>query len=344
MEFAFPSDFKQNTIDKMLDITSKYSDKVVGEVYGNILSEEMIGNGRGYLENTCDSFDRFVEYVQYLNSKNIKFNYTLNASCLSNFDIENKSRLKIIKYIDKLISIGVRSFTISSLPLVQLLKYIYGTDVSITLSTIANINSVHRAIEAERLGVSVLVIGEDETRNIPLLKEIRQAVKCKLEIIVNSMCIWNCIYRQSHYNALAHMTAQNQDALAYFPNQCYKEKKRNPVEYIKMPWIRPEDLKYYVGMGIDIFKIIGRELLDKAKWDKMLEVYCKEKYSGNLLDLNYGFVKKIETYIDNKALNGFGSYFFEKRTFDCYNCGNTLNKCIHCKYYFEKSYMIKTDN
>lgn len=338
MNFTMPCDFKISTIDELIMISNKYENRNLIEVYGNIYGYFPINSGRGFLGNSkyCSDLKSLAKYIRYINKYNIQFNYTINASCTENMELIQEYQKEIIKCMDKLIEIGIKKFTVASMSLLGLLRYIYKDKILITLSTISDVNSVKRAIEAEKLGVNTIVLSEDSTRNIPLIRNIRKAIDCNIEIIVNSMCLWNCIYRQSHYNSLAHMKIDYQTKTAFFPNQCYLIKKNNPIEWIKSPWIRPEDIYKYEALGVNLFKFIGREIKDIANWPKLYEIYCKGYYNGNLLELLYAFSEKPSEYINNTLLNGFVDYFFE-HNFHCYDvCG--LENCKYCKEYCDKSY------
>lgn len=53
-----------------------------------------------------------------------------------------------------------------------------------------------------------------------------------------------------------------------------------------MPWIRPEDIQIYIGVGIDKFKITGREMYaDNADMVRVIRTYNDRKYNGNLTEL-----------------------------------------------------------
>lgn len=339
MEFTVPCDFKTETIDKFEVISKKYKGNKVAEVYGNLKNFISIGNGRGYLDDTnIDDIQELKQYVAYIKGKGVNFNYTINAACTENKELKYTGQKEIISRIDYLLDIGIKKFTVASMSLVSFLNHIYKNDIEITLSTIANVDSVHRAKNAERLGVKTIVLGEDETRNFPLIRNIRKSVDCNLEIVVNSMCIWNCIYRQSHYNSLSHCISDNQKESIYFPGQCYFFNRCNPVEEIKTPWIRPEDMVKYDEAGINIFKFIGREIANVADWEKMFEIYCKGDFDGNLLELLRGFSSQPEVYIDNKALDGYVNYFMEQ-PFRCkYIC--ETGKCNYCDVYYKKAHRV----
>ncbi len=104
-------------------------------------------------------------------------------------------------------------------------------------------------------------------------------------------------------------------------------KVQDPSQLIKGPWIRPEDLELYEGLGLQQFKIAGRE--QGEQWLlRAIVAYSQRRYDGPLNDLINGF-DLVEPFgplplrIDNRALDGFLTFFHRK---DC-----TLG-CLDCNY------------
>jgi hypothetical protein len=72
--------------------------------------------------------------------------------------------------------------------------------------------------------------------------------------------------------------------------KCTEMKLRDPVNFIRSEWIRPEDLHLYEGLGYDRFKIAERDLPTSVLAARV-KAYAERRYEGNLLDLvqPYGF-------------------------------------------------------
>jgi hypothetical protein len=58
-------------------------------------------------------------------------------------------------------------------------------------------------------------------------------------------------------------------------------KLRNPLEWIQMPWIRPEDVDLYAKLGITTFKLADR-LSDTRTLEMIIESYLTERSPSNL--------------------------------------------------------------
>jgi collagenase-like PrtC family protease len=144
----------------------------------------------------------------------------------------------------------------------------------------------------------------------------------------------------------------------------------DPVELLKSPWIRPEDIGQYEALGYDHFKITERFKRTPLLLENV-RAYENRRYDGNLLDLftlprkgaftplhleyfiqpghvNIMKVSELEKVfdlevreliqLDNKELEGFIEHFKEK---DCnqISCSN----CRYCETVFEKVAVVKKD-
>ncbi len=140
---------------------------------------------------------------------------------------------------------------------------------------------------------------------------------------------------------------------------CQRKELENLEEYIKSPWVRPEDIKYYEEIGIEHFKITERDF-PTNELVKRVKAYVDRSYDGNLLDLIQGHgclvkedikfkkndvstreeiydeIKRVRglgrarecdkhIYIDNKKLENFIKFFVENK------CTNQCDKCNYCK-------------
>jgi len=65
-------------------------------------------------------------------------------------------------------------------------------------------------------------------------------------------------------NALAHAGQEWHGNRGFFIDWCFlrctEMKLRDPVNYIRSEWIRPEDIPAYEEMGYDLFKVTERDL------------------------------------------------------------------------------------
>jgi collagenase-like PrtC family protease len=159
---------------------------------------------------------------------------------------------------------------------------------------------------------------------------------------------------------------------------CRAKQLCQPEYFIKSDWIRPEDIHYYENIGYNDFKLVDREMpterivlivgaYTKRSFDgNLLEILGNFSSASGSSNLNRNFytkwfkiikyffhplqinifrlyklkdiLVKIPIYINNKSLNGFLEYFFNKRC-DLTSCKN----CNYCSDIAKKVVNI-TDN
>ena len=324
-------------------------DKVT-ELYGK-LPADFVGGGRPTPLLPRVSKKAAALHIATAHKYNLKFNYLLNSLCLDNLEFTKSGRREILRLIEWLTRIGVDSVTIATPFMFRLIKKEFPS-LKISVSSQANVNNVREAKFWEDLGVDQITLSIfDVSRNFPLLKEIRKAVKCHLQLIANLRCLAGCpLFRYHNLNNNHGSQAQHilkGFVLAYYPRKCQYQRISSPVEYIKSNWIRPEDVHYYEELGIDSLKFVDR-LLGTRHIISIVKAYTQGYYNGNLLDLvpfaskvmhdssffsyswrcmRYFFrpflvnvfrlqkgrklVFREKIYIDNKKLDGFLDYFIE---------------------------------
>jgi collagenase-like PrtC family protease len=124
--------------------------------------------------------------------------------------------------------------------------------------------------------------------------------------------------------------------------RCQGKRLENLEENIKSPWIRPEDMKLYSAIGVDCFKIDGRDRSVGYNLS-VLKAYCDQSYDGNLLYLmkqsfpaNIEDIKnneKMGLFLDNRKMEGFINPFFTGKV----NCDYGCDKCGYCNSWVKKS-------
>ncbi len=363
MKISLATNFDNDLIEKI----KKYP---VYEVYGK-LKYDCIGGGRP--DNTLADIDKniFENHVKKVRESGIRFNYLLNGSCLSNNEQNVEWQENFKNFLGYLKNIGVNALTVTNPYILVFVKKYFSNDFKIRVSTFACIDSYTKARYWEELGADYLCVDFVKiNRDFKTLKYMVNNLKsAKLEILVTNSCLKNCPMIYTHTNGLAHASnneAINQSYEDWSLFYCQKKELENIDEYIKSPWVRPEDIKYYEDIGIDHFKITERgfptdELVKRVKY------YVERSFDGNLLEIIQGHgawenenltLKKIvphnrkeiyeeikrvrgigrarecerHIYIDNKKLDGFIDFFVQgKCTGNCNTCGycnNIANKTI----------------
>jgi collagenase-like PrtC family protease len=315
--------------------------------------------------------DYVKRYIHACHEKGLEFSYLLNAPCLGNLQYSRKGYGQLIDLIEWVEEAGADAVTVGIPYLVDLVRKRFPR-LKIKVSTIARVNTVRKALQYEDMGVEEIIIDEHINREFKNLEAIRKAVKCNLELIVNNICLWQCPYNFEHVNHDGHASREGEEEaycyLQYPGYLCLYRKLTDPVELLKSPWIRPEDLPHYETIGYDHFKITERFkrtplLLEHVK------AYENRRYDGNILDLftlprkgaftplhleyfikpehvdilkvsELGKVFDLEVreliQMDNRKLDGFIEHF---KTKDCNE--TSCSSCRYCETMFEKTAVVK---
>jgi hypothetical protein len=182
-------------------------------------------------------------------------------------------------------------------------------------------DSVRKARFWEDHGADCIVLNETAfAREFAALRAIREAVKCDLSLIVNNSCRQDCAIAGTHASSLAHGSQQRPGhkeslPLDYHMLFCLDYRLREPVNYVRANWIRPEDLHHYEALGFSNFKIVERntptpELLRRVK------AYSERRYDGNFFDLVLPFNYPESAYTSGAAREAYSlrralKYFFK---------------------------------
>lgn len=335
--YSIPADFKKESIDKYEAINSAYSDSKISETYGNITVENCLGSGRPTDLLPEVNLADLYEYVRYSKQKGIDFNYTINASWTQEKEFTPQGTRDIIDFLGRIYDAGVRYLTIALPSLVELVRAT-GYDFKIKASTICAITNPNKAMAYKRMGVNKIVVDESINRNFPMLRRIIAQFGDEVEIIVNTLCHKNCIYRMYHYDQVSAATQKqpNETSATYYRHRCLFQRYADISELLKLGWVRPEDIRYYSNIGIKYFKFHGRQAVFTGDVIKTIHHYFRQDYDGNLMGLLYLFepLNNFSIYLDNKKLEGFLEPFYKKENFcknDCSNCGycgTIAKKCI----------------
>jgi collagenase-like PrtC family protease len=334
--FSVPADFKIETLDKFDKLNKSNKDSRIIETYGNITVGKTFESGREADLLPKVNFARLSEYVQYARERNMDFSYTINSSYMQNKEFTPKGALEIMDLLSRLYDIGVRSLTIalpSLLEMVKAMKY----DFKVKTSVICQITNANKAMFYKDMGVERIVVDESINRDFKTLKKIRRMFGDKVEMIVNVICDKNCIYRMFHYNEISGNSIEisNETGKEFYLHRCLLRRYKNIGNLLRLAWIRPEDIKYYTGIGINYFKLQGRDNLKKGNIAKAVEHYMKEDFTGNLLELIdiFGANSSFNVYIDNKKLDGFIQRFYQEEDF----CQNNCTACGYCDSFAAKA-------
>jgi collagenase-like PrtC family protease len=329
--FSIPADFKAENLIKIQTINQMFSDRAIAEVYGQISEESNFGSGRAGQNIPQVSRKDFEAYLEELHKlTNVSFNYTFNASCLGNLEFTKEGIGQIKEFFIYLHKLGIDKITVASPAVIEIIKGL-PYHFELKASAICQIGNPNKALEYKNMGVNRIVLDEDIHRQFDIIKNIQSAFEGPLELIVNSLCRKNCVYKNFHYNQQAHDYKLETVTSSYFDQRCMIKRLMDKSDVLKINWIRPEDLHYYYEIGIQNFKIQGRQAIKKGNIYETVLSYMNEEYEGNLFDLLECFMKDINhgVNLENKSLKNFIEPFVNNPDF----CSNDCSKCNYCGNY-----------
>jgi collagenase-like PrtC family protease len=291
----------------------------VYEVYGKV-SKDFAGGGRPSFYLPQVDRPRVERFVDKVHRRGIEFNYLLNAFCMGNAELTREGQREIRKTLDWVSEIGCDSVTVGNILLLQTIKRCY-PQLKVRISAHRFTDSVRKARFWEDHGADCIVLNETAfAREFGALRAIREAVSCDLSLIVNNSCRQDCAIAGTHAACMSHGSQHHKGHKANLPLDyhmlfCLDYRLREPVNYVRANWIRPEDLHHYEAMGFDNFKIVERntptpELL------KRVRAYASRRFEGNFLELVLPFNYPDKAYTTRASREAYSlkraaKYFFK---------------------------------
>jgi collagenase-like PrtC family protease len=370
MKLSIPHNWQNDLIDSL-----RLRD--VDEFYGKSDSD-IFGGGRSSNISPYVSKKTMQEEIQRIHKKGCRFNYLLNSTCLDNQELSGPFQKKISKFLDSLTKISVDSVTVSLVCVLKVIKKDF-PQLKINVSTMAQVDTPDKAKFWEDLGAEKITLYEvNVNRNFGLLEKIRKATNCKLQLIANNGCLYECPFTVNHGLLCSHASQKNHASrgfiIDFYRIFCSYLRIKDPVNFIRADWIRPEDIRYYEDLGIDSIKLVNRGMATDAL-KKIVNAYSNRAYEGNLMDIfpspskNINFIKRNpwyifsyffhprlinlfkltkirnmfdylekDVYVDNMKLNGFLLSLKDK------NCNLDLcDNCLWCKKIADKAVTVKVD-
>ena len=268
------------------ELLSKINYPEVASIYAGE-GNAPIGSGRAPLVIKSVNENQIRKCIKKAHEQGMEFDFTLNSGCLSNKEYTKEGHKEIVEYLERIDELGVDSITVT-LPSIINIARKYVPRIKIKVSTFQKIASVEMAKRFEDMGVDAIMLAENCNRDFRLIETIRKAVDCKLVLIANVGCIYNCPNSHSHITSTSHSCEydKKQSIFTIIPHsaECMLRKLNNPIEIVKAPYIRPEDVHYYEDLGVDMLKICDRHTRTEIM-EHRVKAYIKRNYNGNLLDL-----------------------------------------------------------
>jgi collagenase-like PrtC family protease len=258
----------------------------VVEVYG-AQRQTIVGGGRPSYRLPEVTAEHMTRHLATAHRLGLRFNYVLNAPHLNGRERETTWVVQVMAFLGQLAEAGVDSLTIASEPLLRLARREFPR-LRIHLSLIAGVDTVDEARRFEQLGVDLMILSPfTVNRDLATLRAIRAAVSCELELYANIPCLDHCPMRAPHYLYSARGSRIGEKVHIEadpFLRRCSQIYLSAPVQLLRSPFIRPDDVDPYREIGINVLKLSDRtETTDFLV--RTARAYLEERYDGDLFEL-----------------------------------------------------------
>jgi len=256
------------------------------ELFGGMPGSTIAGGRASFVAPEVSEANA-AAYIKAAHSAGHTFNFILNASCLDNREYRADEYKKIIDHIGWVADAGADSVTVTIPYLLQLIKRHY-PKLKVYVSSWARVENVRKAQSFRDMGADAIVLSEEINRDFKTIEAIRRLVDCRLILIANPGCLYGCPRSFYHANVMTHGSQGGHESEGFLVDQCYfsctMEKMKDPVELVKIRWIRPEDVEDYEMAGVDALKIIDRYKTTETLLS-YLRAYTDRKFDGNIVEL-----------------------------------------------------------
>lgn len=288
IKICLPSRFELELLEALSEVQERTGR--IHEVYG-ALTRSRLGSGRPARrvsqaggEPTFGDLQRFTERAHALG---IRVNYLLNGALIDLREYDSAAQRALARLLEQILDAGVDMVTVAVPYLIEAVRAA-APELPVSVSVIAGVESPQGLRHMQALGVARVQVAEDCNRDFDLLGALVEGAQAELSLIVNNGCLRCCGYRRYH-DVLCTQASQERDGTDRYIDhpllRCSAARARDPVELLRSPWIRPEDLTFYhERFGIELFKIAGRQL-PSERIARIARAYAELSYEGNFLDL-----------------------------------------------------------
>jgi collagenase-like PrtC family protease len=320
MKLVVPAIYEQDFLDGMAGLP-------ISHYYGATATDAGL-RANAELPEIAD--DALAEYVAKAKKQGQAFFYCLNVACLGNREFTAEGQRWLVERFGWITDVGCQGIVLSNPYLIAFAKKRF-PQLEIAVSSANGVDSVDKILYFAEAGADLVYLPEYVNRDFPLLRQLRKRTGVRLVPLSNTGCMINCPIRAYHSTITSHAKASLElGAYVDYPLLwCTKEKLHDPAQMVKSPLIRPEDLHVYEELGIEEFKLAGREM-DRPWNERVIRAYAARRYEGDLNDLILGFDQmepygRVSVRIPNRAMDGFIDFFHKK-----HDCRVGCRDCRYC--------------
>jgi collagenase-like PrtC family protease len=346
MKLMMPTNWDPELIAKIEALKPDY-------LYGSLPSEATLRSSLMLSTATEEDIER---HIAMASERGIRLVYVMNATCLGNVEYSDQGRGYLLQRLQWLVDIGAAAVVTANPFVMELVRENFPS-LELHISVLASVNDARKAKYFEELGATVIHLDPQINRNFRALKAIRKSVGCRLSLVVNEGCLLSCPIRQYHSNMISHSgeSIRGRYYIDYCYYRCSQMKINDATEHLRSPWIRPEDIAVYEELGIDLFKIAGREKMEEGPsshtdWIEMVTKAYAARRCDDVARLLVGIQpphtlrgeapEPVAVHIDSAALDGFLRFFQDD------HCSLDCSQCDYCGSWARRAVKIggRTDD
>ena len=273
--------FDDRLIEGLRALNTKAGRVAVKEVFA-ALPDGPVPSARPESRIRAPGWKEFAGQVDLLRGAGIGFNYLLNARIKWTPAVRAATR----DFVARLSDAGVSAVTVAHEEMID--------DVKAVAPALTVVVSVTRGVSSEDDIRRIAASGADATyldptvvnRDFGSLRRLIAASRLPVRLYANVSCLSRCPVTARHYALFGIQRKSASVAAAndqYFLG-CSLVKVLSPVEWIQMPWIRPEDLPVYAALGVTQFKLSDR-LASTAVILRIAAAYCALRSPADLFEM-----------------------------------------------------------
>ena len=255
----------------------------VQAVFGKLQSD-LVGGGRPSAVLPAVDWDQMRRHIALAHALRLRFLYLWNVGTVGDAEYRPEFVARMRAQLEALVEAGIDGLVVGLPWMIPLAKEV-SPDLEVSISSFVHVDSPREARQFEAMGADTIILHQTINRDFALLREIRAAVSCDLELIANNSCVYQCPYVCAHQTSPAfHSRTGDRPVLEYELFWCAGRYAQDGAEIIRSRWIRPEDLAQYEALGFGRFKLAGRGR-DTAWLLRAAGAYAARAHPGDLTDI-----------------------------------------------------------
>lgn len=344
LELNVGTNFSLEQLEKYIDLNKRGFNVKISSVYGSLRDNVIeVRSARPNFRIGDTDIKTFEKFVRTAVDNGIEVEYAANATLFMSIEQYYAEKDNLIEQFKYLQSIGVKRLIVSNPLLMELISE--HTELKIKASTILGINKPAALPYYAKYNVDNICPDIYINRNLLLLKQMQtegQKHGIDIELLANEVCFYgnvpcNNMLRNACYQHSS-MGGNQANLFSGWPfSRCQKERRDNPICWLKIPCILPQHIRKYAELtGIKKFKVSGRTNTTEYLF-YIVEKYMSEQFEGDmeqLFMLPQNNTPAASGKFDVEKLTSIGHFdrWLNNKSGCDYNC----HECRHCEKIYEQ--------